>query len=175
MSVPDLNEQFLRLYADNQRRIHAFIGMFLAKAADVDDVLQETSIVLWRKFAEFDQSRDFLRWACGVAKLEVLKFYRQQTGRILTLGEDVIEAVAEDRVSLSPVLEERREALMHCMGKLTTRDRELIERCYGGQTTTKHVAEQLGRPVNAVYKSLGRIRRALFECIERRLKSQEIR
>ncbi len=173
--MSDLNEQFLRLYADNQRRIHAFIGTFLTKAADVDDVLQETSIVLWRKFAEFDQTRDFLRWACGVAKLEVLKFYRQQTGRILTLGEDVIEAIAEDRASLDPVLERRREALVHCMGKLTTRDRELIERCYGGQTTTKHVAEQLGRPVNAVYKSLGRIRRALFECIERRLKSLETR
>ena len=175
MSVSDLNEQFLRLYADNQRRIHAFIGTFLARAADVDDVLQETSIVLWRKFAEFDQKRDFRRWACGVAKLEVLKFYRQQTGRILTLGDDVIEAIAEDRASLDPVLEERREALVHCMGKLTTRDRDLIEQCYGGKTTTKYVAEQLGRPVNAVYKSLGRIRRALFECIERTLKSQETR
>jgi len=32
-------------------------------AADADDVLQETNLVLWRKTADFDPAREFMPWA----------------------------------------------------------------------------------------------------------------
>ena len=34
------------------------------------------------------------------------------------------------------------------------------------------VADQLGRPVNTVYKALQRVRRALRECVDRRVNAQ---
>ena len=58
------------------------------------------------------------------------------------------------------------------MQQLRPQDRELVQRCYEPDVSFKEVAEQIGRPVNAVYKSLGRVRQALHECIQRKLSAE---
>ena len=64
----DQKEPFVWLYVETQQALHAWIGTFFPNLADVDEVFQETSIVLWRKFDQFDcdqtdLNRRFLRWA----------------------------------------------------------------------------------------------------------------
>ena len=163
------NELFLRLYSHHQRQIHAYLGTFLRNPADVDEVLQETSIVLWRKFDQFDTERSFLAWACGIARLEMLKFSRQNQHAMLPLSEEQLVALSDHWLSMDKSLDSRREALAGCMEKLRPRDRDLVSRCYASGATSNKVAEELGRPVNAVYKSLGRIRRTLMSCIQRQM------
>src|SRR5688572_23508061 len=46
-------QQFLRLFLENERRIYAFIVSILPNLSDAEDVLQETSLILWQKFAQF--------------------------------------------------------------------------------------------------------------------------
>ena len=46
----DKNRLFLRLFLQNQRRLYAYILTLLPNRADADDVLQETSLVMWDKF-----------------------------------------------------------------------------------------------------------------------------
>ena len=84
-------------------------------------------------------------------------------------SDEFLETVSRDALERSDELEERRKALVECMGKLRPRDRELIEQRYAPGEKGKHLAEQIGRPANSVYQSLGRIRRSLMECIQRRL------
>ena len=56
----------------------------------------------------------------------------------------------------------RRDALRGCLKKLPENDRHLVDRCYGdSRQSFKTAAEELGRPINTVYKALNRIRRAL--------------
>ena len=51
-----------------------------------------------------------------------------------------------------------------------------MRHCYGdSRVTFKSVAQTLGRPVNTVYKALNRIRKALYECIERTLSVEGLR
>ena len=70
----------------------------------------------------------------------------------------------------------RRDALRRCLEKLADKDRELVRHCYGdSRVTFKTVAQELGRPVNTVYKALNRIRKALYECIERTLAVEGLR
>jgi RNA polymerase sigma-70 factor (ECF subfamily) len=67
-------------------------------------------------------------------------------------------------------LESRRDALRTCLEKLPHTDRQLVRHCYGdSRVTFKRAAHILGRPVNTVYKALNRIRKVLYECIERTL------
>jgi RNA polymerase sigma-70 factor (ECF subfamily) len=162
-------EDFLRLYSVSQKKIYAFIGTFFRDAADIDEVLQETSIVLWTKFAEFRSDGDFLRWAFGIARLEVLRHLRTQNKRGAPFDEQLIDLLAEERYRQIDYLDSRREALKSCLQKLNHRDRSLVEECYRSGAPIKQVAERLSRPANAVYQSLGRIRRALLECIDRTL------
>ena len=169
-------QDFLRLYSLHQRQIHAFIGSFFRDSADIDEVLQETSIVLWSKFAEFRCDGEFLRWACGVARLEVLRHLRTKGRKssALPLDEPLIELLAEQRETAQSHFDLRREALTNCLAKLRLQDRKLIEDCYKRGVIVKAIAERMSRPVNAVYQSLSRIRRYLHECITRSLKAKEM-
>ena len=59
------------------------------------------------------------------------------------------------------------EGLVECMDKLSEADRHLIHLCYAEEQAITQIAEELGRPVQSVYNSLFRIRRTLFDCIQR--------
>ncbi|MCC7475793.1 MAG: sigma-70 family RNA polymerase sigma factor [Pirellulales bacterium] len=172
-SQAQLVDSFLRQYLHHQKQIYLYIAAFLRSGSDIDDVLQETSLVLWSKYHEFRPDGDFLRWACGIAKLEVYRFCRNRKGVTMPFDDELFEQLAAERESLNDHLERRRGALSNCIQKLNHRDRELIESCYLAGATTKLVAEQISRPVNAVYQSLGRIRRVLHECVTRALAAQE--
>ena len=51
-----------------------------------------------------------------------------------------------------------------------------MRHCYGdSRVTFKTAARNLGRPVNTVYKALNRIRKVLYECIERTLAVEGVR
>ncbi len=52
--TPPVGEAFARLFAENQRRIFAFILTLLPSREDAEDVFQDVSVVLWRKSAQFD-------------------------------------------------------------------------------------------------------------------------
>lgn len=172
-SQTQLCDNFLRQYLHHQKQIYLYIAVFLRSGSDIDDVLQETSLVLWSKFHEFRPDGDFLRWACGIAKLEVYRFCRNRKGVTMPFDDDLFETLAAERESFDDHLDRRRRALSNCIEKLNQRDRTLIESCYSSGTTTKRVAEEISRPVNAVYQSLGRIRRVLHECVTRALAAQE--
>jgi RNA polymerase sigma-70 factor (ECF subfamily) len=166
---PHATEEFLRLYSVNQRQIYSFIGTFFRDAADIDEVLQETSIVLWSKFTEFHADGDFLRWAFGIARLEVLRQLRIRNKRGTPFDARLVDLLAEERYRQLDHLDHRRDALKHCLEKLSHRDRMLVDDCYRPGALIKDVAARLQRPANAVYQSLARIRRTLYECIDRTL------
>jgi RNA polymerase sigma-70 factor (ECF subfamily) len=66
----------------------------------------------------------------------------------------------------------RLAALRACMERLKEHDRRLIELRYGGALGIGGIARQLGRTPQSICNSLGRIRGALFECIQRTLATE---
>ena len=81
------------------------------------------------------------------------------------------DRLAETAVEHASVLrlDERREALVGCIEKLSLQDRNLLARRFAAGATTQSTAEQVGRSVEAVYKALAKIRLALFNCVNRTL------
>ncbi len=167
------HDKFVERFVRSQNRIYAYVTMLLPNRDDAEEVFQQTSLVLWKKRQQFDPNRDFVRWACGVAHHEVRSFLRKHAhkGRVY-LSEDVLAEVAEVRLELHDVLEDRRRALRHCLAQLQQRERELLERCYAGTDSIKTIAEDLGQRPNALYMILKRLRRALFDCINRTLAAE---
>ena len=70
-------EEFVRIYSTNQSRIMRFIQCLVPKYSEAEDILQETSVVLWKKWPEYQPDKDFVTWACGIARLEVFRMLRQ--------------------------------------------------------------------------------------------------
>src|SRR5262249_43093597 len=125
------HDRFVELFVRSQGRIYAYVATLLPNRDDAEEVFQQTSLVLWKKWQQFDPSRDFVRWACGMAHHEVRNFWRKQAprGRVY-LSEDVLAEVAGVRLDLHDVLEARRHALRRCLDRLGKNKRELLERCY---------------------------------------------
>ena len=61
-------EEFVRLFSEHQRKLFKFIFLLAPDHAEAEDVLQETSVILWRKFGEFQSGTDFFRWAAQIAQ-----------------------------------------------------------------------------------------------------------
>jgi RNA polymerase sigma-70 factor (ECF subfamily) len=167
------HDQFMEYFVRSQDRIYAYIVTLLPNRTDAEEVFQQTSLILWKKWLEFDPARDFIRWACGIAYLEVRNAQRKlrASGRV-GFSEQLLEQISEQRLESQPLLEARQLALATCLERLKPDRRALLERCYAGKHSIKAIAEELGKTVNGLYLLLKRIRRGLFECINRTLAAQ---
>lgn len=173
MTPPDKTERFVELVTRYQQRVYLFILSLVPNRTDADEVLQETNLVLWRKFDEFRPGSDFRAWAFQIAYYKVRSFVERRGNERLRFGDEFLDRVAAAAAEIPDGLDARQQALADCMAKLNNRDRDLIKRRYRADGSTKKVAEESGRSIHAVYKAVVRIRRALHECIEWTLATEE--
>lgn len=132
--------------------------------------------MLWREYETFELGTDFIRWVSVIAHNQVHRFRRLQKRVGAQLSDATVDLLSKDAVERVDLLEWRRDALRSCLEKLPEGDRQLIRHCYSdSRATLKAAAAELGRPTNTVYKALNRIRRALYNCIERTLSMEGVR
>jgi RNA polymerase sigma-70 factor (ECF subfamily) len=165
-------EQFLAHFAQHHQRILAYIFSLLHNEQDAQDVFQKTSLILWRKYEQFEPESDFLAWACGVAYYEVRNFFRVAGRSRLRFNDELLRTLADQRQTQHERSNRRAAALGQCVERLSPSDRQLVDQAYGGQQSIQQLAEQLGRAVQTIYNRLNLIRRRLFECVERSLAEQ---
>lgn len=161
--------EFVQLFTHHQRRMFLYILSQVPDPVEAEEVLQETNVVIWSKSSQFRPGTNFLAWVSQIANFEVMKHRARRRREKLVFSDEFLQAIAETSLEKSDELEMRRAALADCLKKLRPKDRELIQQRYAPGERGVNLAEQIGRPVNSVYQSLGRIRRALLECIERQL------
>ncbi len=162
-------DDFVSLFSRYQRRLFLYILTQVPNPVDAEEILQETSVVIWRKATQFQPGTNFFAWVSQVANFEVMKFRSRRKREKLQFSDEFLEQVASEAVTRADELEIRRSALMTCIEKLRPQDRELVQQRYAPGETGKNLADSMHRPANSVYQSLGRIRRALMECIQRQL------
>jgi RNA polymerase sigma-70 factor (ECF subfamily) len=160
---------FLRYYTIHQQQIYAFIRAQVRCASDANDALQETSIALWEHFDRFDQSRDFGRWACGVARRIVLRQRRDAARMPMLLGDELAEQFADRLVSKLLESNQRSDALAACLRQLELRQRELLRERYTSGRNVNEIASRWKRTESAVYKTLAKIHEFLFDCVRLRM------
>jgi RNA polymerase sigma-70 factor (ECF subfamily) len=163
---------FLRLYQANERRIYGFILALVPDWAQAEDLMQETTMVMWSKFGEFEPGTDFAAWALSIARFRVMNHRKHQRAQKIQFSDEVLAAIAEQVSAATENVDVRRDALQDCIRKLAEKDQELLRLRYGLDATVKSVAERVGRGMDAVYKSLNRIHVQLLYCIRRTLTSE---
>ena len=92
----DPNEVFLRVWTHHEPALRAFVHACLPRAAEVDEVMQNVSLVAWRKFPTLADHTLFPRWACLIARYEILMARRRHARDRLVLDEDVIARLADE-------------------------------------------------------------------------------
>lgn len=175
LAADQRRDGFARLFAKYDRWLFAYLVTLLGNPAHAEEVFQEVCVVVWRLYDQFELGTDFVKWVSVIAHNQVRKFRRSAKRTGFTLSEETCELLATDAERRADLFDFRRDALRTCLGKLPGADRQLVQRCYGdheSHDSLKSVAEEIGRPVNTVYKALNRIRRSLHECIDRTLAAE---
>lgn len=166
------HDRFLRLFTANESAIRAYVRRLVPTRADADDVMQEVSVVLWRKFEVFREGGDFRAWAFGVARFEALAWRRDKSRDRLVLDDEVVAKLADEAPEIEPVLSRQRRALEKCLEKVQPGQRELLMRAYQSDTRIQDLANSSGRSIPGLYQWLHRLRKMLLDCIRRRISQQ---
>jgi RNA polymerase sigma-70 factor, ECF subfamily len=163
------NKRLMLLMTQHQRRIFSYIYTLVPDRHNAEDILQETSLVICEKFADFDPGTDFVAWACQIAYWEVRRARQKFARAKVFFDQDVVDAIAETSGTIAEEVTHRHEALAHCLRKLHPRDRELVLTRYEPGGGVEEAAQRSGRTLEAAYKALGRIRKLLLDCVTQRL------
>ncbi len=164
-------ELFLSLFTKSQGRLQAFIRTLVHDSASADDVFQATSLALWRSFATFRRDAEFLPWAIGTARHQVLVHWRTRRRDRHVFSEALLADLAATTEGALDAAAARMAALETCIAALTDRQRELIRLFYGENQAADAIAKRWDRTVHAVYKALKVMRKALFDCVSQKLSS----
>lgn len=173
MPDPKRYEEFANLVRLHTSQVLAYIRVLLLNWHDAEDLFQETCLVLWQKFDEFEPATNFLAWALRIAEHKVMDFQKRQSRRMAftaSLRETLMAEVAHQST------EAAASSLMlpRCLDRLTHNDREMVTLCYGERMPVRQVADAVGRSPQSIHNSLRRIRSWLLDCIQREAKRADL-
>ncbi|MCO6043675.1 sigma-70 family RNA polymerase sigma factor [Aeoliella sp. ICT_H6.2] len=145
----------------------SFIYSMLHNQADAEDVYQQTTIVMWEKFGEYQPGTSFVNWALAIAHNKIKQF-RRQTGRDrLHFDDRVMQLMAEtySELEVRKSSSERFEGLLHCLSKLTDKQRRVLRLRYSDSFSIQDLAQRERKSEAAMVMVLARLRKSLQACI----------
>ncbi len=169
LDLESRDSQFTRDLLACQDRLYAYAMSLLGRADLIEDIVQQTNLVLLRKADEFQPGTEFGAWACRIAFYEILKQRARYSRERNLFDDDLLGLMAEHAERQSETAPRRREALDECMRTLTTEQQQMVRARYEPGSSVQSMAEAMGRPVGSVSQALYRIRTTLAECVQRKM------
>jgi RNA polymerase sigma-70 factor (ECF subfamily) len=147
-----------------------YIGAFGVNAAWIDDIAQDTFLVAYRKWDEFETVENPGAWLRVVAKNLVLnetaKVNRRQRLLNHNLTKLLVEAEQDDIPTVDPTAHTAKmDALRSCMQHLSQKTRGIIEARYFRDMNSFQIAQQMSMTPTGVRKLLFHARHALADCM----------
>ena len=159
----------MRLWTSAQPAVANYVHALVREHGAAKDVLQETALVLFRRFAEYDGQRPFVAWALGIARFQVMGLQRDAARSVITFDDEVLARFTETWAELAPAASDRAAALQTCIERLAAHARRLVQLRYFEELNAEVIAKRLGSNGPAVRVTLQRIREQLRACVERQL------
>ena len=79
--------KFLRLFVHHESILRAYARARLPDWEAVDDVIQEASVIMWKKLGQLDNEDGFLPWAKVIVRYEAMAALRVRAKDRLVLSE----------------------------------------------------------------------------------------
>ncbi|TWT35381.1 RNA polymerase sigma factor [Posidoniimonas corsicana] len=158
--------QFVEKLTAVQLRLRSYAISLVRSPSDADDILQNASLTLWNKRGDYDATREFFPWACGIVLIEVHRHRRKYATDKLMFSGPLIDTLAAEYVEQSDELENRVKTLQKCVAKLDEKDRVLLKERYASGFKPKEMSRRRGCPITTLYSALSRIRGLLQRCVE---------
>lgn len=165
----DRTEEFVSLLGQSQRFLYAYLMSLIHNREIVEEVMQETNLVLWREFENFETGTNFPAWSCRVAFNQVRAWRKKQQRSRLQFSDEFLQAVSDELETHADGFDERLDALSNCISELPDHHQELIRCRYMQEESIEQIAANTQRSTDAVYRMLSRIRNSLRTCVSAKM------
>ena len=139
---------------------------------DAEEIMQQVRIRIWQDFDQYDPAKPFGSWARAIAYYLTLAFRKERSRQREFFSERILEEVSLAYEAVAENANERRAALARCLEKLGEEKRHVVEEYYLSAEPAQRIADRLSMSPNALRQLLFRIRKTLFNCVERAVQSE---
>jgi RNA polymerase sigma-70 factor (ECF subfamily) len=159
---------FEQLYRAYHPRLSRFLGNMLRRAPVVEEVLNDTMLVVWTHSDRYNGKSKVSTWIFAIAYRKALKALRRA-------DEPVEDKQAESRPSLEPGPEQQLGArevqtvLLKAIGELSADHRAVVDLTYFHEAGYREIAEIMDCPVDTVKTRMFHARRHLKSRLTGRL------
>lgn len=150
-SVSGGDERALAVIYDRYRLIlFGLILRILHDRQEAEDVLQEAFLQVWRRAADFDESRGrAFTWLVTIVRSRALDRLRALGSRA-KLADEVVAHSIPDNAAQEALRSERGAIVRRALAELPEAQRQTLFLAYFEGLTQSEIAERLGDPVGTV-------------------------
>lgn len=147
-----LDEELIRLYLDKGEeryfrelveryvpRMHAYVCTHFGSGPELDDIMQEIFVGVFRSLPAFRFEASFKTWLYSIAYRQVKHFRKQASSNkqqhyagVTDSGYDVLSNIEDQSgdVPSSLIAREEKEAVRHALSRLPEKQKVIISFCY---------------------------------------------
>jgi len=148
-----------QLYHDYHRRLARFLSRFTSRYENVEEIINDTFMVVWQSAKDFRNASQVSTWIFGIAYRTALKSLRRQKHHAAALSldespEQIVDPEADAEV---------QDWITHGLNCLTVEHRLTLELAYRMGHSLEEIAAITETPVGTVKARMFHARRKLRE------------
>ena len=151
---------FEALYRTYYRRLTRFLDRLTRRPQIIDEILDDTMLVVWRKAAAFSGHSQVSTWIFAIAYRKAMKALKREGSRTQILF-DHVEPLYAASPETAFIDGESRSAIRHLVAGLSAEQRAVVELTYYHGCAYKEIADIVGCPVDTVKTRMFHARRKL--------------
>jgi len=133
------------LYLSYHRRLARFLSRFTPRYENIEEIINDTFMVVWQNAKEFRNASQVSTWIIGIAYRTALKSFRRQKNHAVASLEDYPEQTVD------PTLDaEVNDWLKHGLNRLPIEQRLTLELAYHMGHSLEEIATITDCPVGTV-------------------------
>ena len=158
---------------ENRAKIMSVILAMVRDFEVAEDLFQETVLQILEVSDRFDPAKEFVPWACGIARNMVRRYWRRQKTQPSTIAQELLEGLAQIVVDEgdTDVWRKEQAALRRCLEKVPERTRTLFVLRYGHNCKGQELARRAQFNAGSIRTTLARLRNQLRQCIDSQVQS----
>ena len=169
LPAKDKKENFIKQLTESQNRLYGYIYTLIGDHSRAKDVLQESNLVLWRKYDELEQIDNFKALSFTVCRFQVMAYLRDKKRDRLLLDPELADMMSDTAEIENSLMSQAQPQLRKCISELPEQNRHMIEMKYFNRMMMQDIAEKLKRSLTAVKVSIHRTRKTLQDCIRTKM------
>lgn len=166
------HEQITGLILQHRKVLFAYILAIVRDYHLAEDVFQEVSLVLVRKYQDFKTDGDFWRVAREIARRQALVGMRKNQRIGVLLSEESLDLIDSGFDEVVAEGGDREEALSKCLKLLPFGWRDIVRMRFWDNLGVQEIAASLNKTENTISVTLNRIRGKLADCVKTGLRKE---